>query len=170
MIAAGFDHKSQSIEGLADFETDQGQNNVFVHKVDDKSTVDRNFYHGWNHFNGDMLCYSPKFPYKGEGTDFYPFYYEQFLRQDKLQGRSAKNARIQYWTPNKSIFEFDYANEVALDECKKRDIDVHFGWELLSFHENFHNQKIATFRNVDTGETIEKDFMTACVNPTSQPQ
>jgi hypothetical protein len=27
-----------------------------------------------------MICYSPKFPYKGEGTDFYALYYEHFMR------------------------------------------------------------------------------------------
>jgi hypothetical protein len=57
---------------------------VFTHKIDNKFTVDRNFYHGWNHTNGDMLLYSPKFPYKGEGSDFYAFYYEQFLRESIL--------------------------------------------------------------------------------------
>ena len=30
-------------------------------------------------------------------------------------------------------------------------------------------QKIAIFRNVDTGETIEKDFFSAVINPPSLP-
>jgi len=60
------------------------------------------------------LCYSPNLPYKGEGSDFYPLYYEHFLRQDYLQGKAAKNARILFATPRKQIYEFDYANEVAL--------------------------------------------------------
>lgn len=74
-----------------------------------------------------MLCYSPKHPYKGEGNDFYALYYEHFMRQDKIIERSAKSARIQYWTPNKEIFKYKYANEVVLDECHKRGIDVYFG-------------------------------------------
>jgi len=35
---------------------------------------------------------------------------------------------------------------------------------------NQHGQKIATFRNVDTGATIEKDFFSAVINPPSRPQ
>ena len=62
--------------------------------IRDKLRVDRNYYHGWNHNNGDMIVYSPAGPYKGEGSDFYALYYESFLRQDKLHGRSAANARI----------------------------------------------------------------------------
>lgn len=150
-------------------ETGRGENKVFVHAIDTKERVDRNYYHGWNHTNGDMICYSPKFPYKGEGTDFYAPYYEHFLRQDQLQGRAAKNARIQYWTPNKEIYKFGYANEVALEECKKRGIEVFFGWEMLSVKTTDQGQKIATFRCVDTGKTIEKDFFSACINPPSRP-
>ena len=106
-------------------------NNVFTHILDHKTTVSRNFLHGWNNTHGDLICYSPKFPYKGEGTDFYALYYEHFMRQDKLHGRATNNARIQYWTPNKEIYRFPYANEVALEECHKRGIDVMFGWEML---------------------------------------
>ena len=72
-------------------------------------------------------------------------------------------------TPRKQIFEFDYANEVALQECEKRQIDVLFGHELISVQENYTGAKIATFRNVDTGETFEKDFFTGCINPPSKP-
>ena len=169
VVNTGFDHKSEYIEGLPEFEKDRGENATFVHAVDTKHRVDRNFYHGWMHTNGDMICYAPKFPYKGEGTDFYPLYYEHFLRQDMLQGRAAKNARIQYWTPNKEIFKFPYANEIALEECHKRGIDVYFGWEMISVKYNEHNQKIATFKNVDTGETVEKDFFSANINPPSKP-
>jgi hypothetical protein len=32
-----------------------------------------------------------------------------------------------------------------------------------------HGQKIAVFRNVDSGETIEKDFMSGVINPPSKP-
>jgi len=48
--------------------------------LDNKMTTDRNYYHGWSHNHGDMLCYSPKAPYKGEGTDFYALIYEDFMR------------------------------------------------------------------------------------------
>ena len=140
-----------------------------MHAIDHKARLDRNYYHGWNHPNGDMICYSPKFPYKGEGTDFYALYYEQYLRQDQIQGRAAKNARIQYWTPNKEIMKFPYANEVVLDECHKRGIEVHFGQELIKVRTDEHGVKIATFKNVDTGETIEKDFFSANINPPSRP-
>ena len=80
VIAMGFNQSSSFIEGLKDFEPGRGENNVFVHGIDNKERVDRNFYHGYTHTNGDMICYSPKFPYKGEGCDFYPLYYEHFLR------------------------------------------------------------------------------------------
>jgi len=169
VVAPGFDHSSENIEGLPDLEATPEEENVFVHAIDSKERVSRNYYHGWNHPNGDMICYSPKFPYKGEGNDFYALYYESFLRQDKLQGRAAANARIQYWTPNKEIFKFPYANEVALDECHKRGVDVMFGWEMLKVHMNAHGEKIATFKNVDTAEIIEKPFFHANINPTSKP-
>ena len=64
-----------------------------------------------------MLVYSPKLPYKGEGSDFYALYYEHYIRHDKLLGRASANSKIQFWTPNKVIYKFPYANEVALDEC-----------------------------------------------------
>ena len=81
VLCPGFDQSSEHIEGLKELDLDP-MSNVFVHGVDTKERVDRNYYHGWNHTNGDMICYSPKFPYKGEGCDFYPLYYESFLRQD----------------------------------------------------------------------------------------
>lgn len=40
---------------------------------------------------------------------------------------------------------------------------------MLSVKTNQYGEKIATFRNVDTGETIEKDFFTAIINPPSKP-
>jgi len=83
--------------------------------------------------------------------------------------RASANAKVQYWTPNKFIYSFPYANEVALDECAKRGIDVMFGWEMLEVKFNEINQKIAVFRNVDTGEVIEKDFASAAINPASKP-
>jgi len=86
-----------------------------------------------------------------------------------LQGRSARNAKIQFWTPNKEIFKFPYANEVALEECRKRGIDVYFGWEMTSVRTNEHGQKIATFKCTETGQTIEKDFFSAVINPPSKP-
>lgn len=91
------------------------------------------------------------------------------MRQDMLQGRTARGAKLQYWTPNKEIYQFPYANEVALEECRKRGIELYFGWEMLSVRNNEYGQKIATFRNVDSGEVIEKDFFTACINPPSKP-
>ena len=169
VLAPGLDHRNDLIEGLPELEKTPEEENVFVHMMDTKERVERNYYHGWHHPHGDMICYSPKAPYKGEGTDFWALYYESFLRQDKLHGRASANARIQYWTPNKEIYRFPYANEVALDECDKRGIDVMFGWEMVKVHKNEINQKIATFRNVDTGEVIEKDFSHANINPTSQP-
>ena len=77
---------------------------VFAHVLDTKKRATEhagNVYQGWSHRGGDMICYSPQFPYKGEGSDFYAAYYESFLRQDKLHGISAAGATIQYWTPNK---------------------------------------------------------------------
>lgn len=58
------------------------KDNMFVHMMDTKERTHRNYLHGWNHTHGDMICYSPKHPYKGEGKDFYALYYESFLRQD----------------------------------------------------------------------------------------
>lgn len=106
-------------------------------------------------------------PYKGEGTDFYSLYYESVMRQDKLIGGAAAGARVQYWTPNKCIYAFPYANEVALEECAKRGVEVHFGWEMMSIREDAAS-KVAVFKNVDSGETIEKDFVGANVNPPSR--
>lgn len=60
------------------------KDNMFVHMMDTKERTHRNYLHGWNHTHGDMICYSPKAPYKGEGMDFYALYYESFLRQDQL--------------------------------------------------------------------------------------
>lgn len=114
-----------------------------------------------------MICYSPKGPYKGEGNDFYALYFESFMRQDRLQGRVSNNAKIQYWKPNKEIYRFPYANEVALDECHKRGIEVMFGWEMLKVHTNSIGEKIATFKNVDSGEILEKPFFSANINPPS---
>jgi len=33
---------------------------------------------------------------------------------------------------------FPYANEVVLDECHKRGIEVHFGWEMMQVKRNEH--------------------------------
>lgn len=82
---------------------------------------------------------------------------------------AAYNSRVQYWTPNKEIFQFPYANEVALDMCHKRGVEVMFGWELTKVHEENHGRKVGTFKNVDTGATIEKDFTTMSINPPSKP-
>ena len=116
-----------------------------------------------------MICYAPQFPYKGEGTDFYAFYYEHIMRFDKLQEITAKSARIQYWTPNKEIFKFPYANEFVLEECARRHIDVQFGQELVKVHTLDNGVKVATFKNVDTGAITEKDFSSLIANPPSKP-
>lgn len=94
VLAPGLDHRSDSIEGLPELEATHESENVFVHMIDNKERVLRNYHHGWSHTAGDMICYSPKAPYKGEGSDFYALYYESFMRQDRLQGRSAANAKI----------------------------------------------------------------------------
>lgn len=166
VLAPGLEHKVDGIKGLEEMQDSPESENVFVHMLDNKARVERNFWNGWHHPHGDMICYSPKAPYKGEGTDFYAFYYEHFMRQDKLQYRSAANARIQYWTPNKEIMQFPYANEVVLDECHKRGIDVMLGWEMTEVKYVGAN-KVAVFRNVDSGETVEKDFAHANINPPS---
>lgn len=70
-------------------------------------------------------------PWKDDGLNFILFYYEHLLRQELLLERASRGTTVQYWTPNKTIFDFDYANEVTLDECRKRNIEVNFGWELL---------------------------------------
>ena len=88
VLAPGFDHRNDLIEGLPEMEKTPESENVFVHMLDNKDRVIRNAYHGWNHAHGNMICYSPKAPYKGEGSDFWALYYESFLRQDELQGRS----------------------------------------------------------------------------------
>jgi hypothetical protein len=56
-----------------------------------------------------------------------------------------------------------------LDECKKRNIDVNFGWELLAVRETYDGEKLAKFRNVRSGEEIEKSFFTGVFNPQSTP-
>jgi hypothetical protein len=42
-----------------------------------------------------------------------------------------------------------------------------FGWEMLKVGRNQYNEKIATFRNVDTGAILEKPFTHANINPPS---
>lgn len=142
---------------------------MWVHAIDNKETVDRNYYHGWNHTNGDFICYHPEAPYKGEGTDFYEFYYEHLLRLDNYQGRAANNAKIQVWTPNEKLFNFPYANEVVEDECHKRGIEVFYGWEMIEMKTSNIGEKIAVFKNKKTGETIEKDFHACSLTRPSKP-
>lgn len=169
VFAPGLDHSMDYIPGLAELEAEPDHENTFVHMIDTVERANRNWFNGWNNFMGDLMCYSPAFPYKGEGSDFYACYYEHFLRTDKLQGRATPGSRVQYWTPNKKIYQFDYANEVALDECHKRGIEVMLGWEMTKVYRNAQGQKIAVMKNVDSGEIIEKDFFTGCINPTSKP-
>lgn len=176
VLAPGFHHSVDNIDGLSELDgMDTGlheEKKVFAHVLDTKQRATEehgNVYQGWSHRSGDMICYSPAFPYKGEGSDFYAPYYESFLRQDKLHGISSAGARIQYWTPNKEIYQFPYANEVALDECHKRGIDLMLGWEMVKLSTDEIGQKIATFKNVDTGEVVDKPFTMANINPTSAP-
>lgn len=165
VLAPGFDHKSENIEGLKEQEDKGETSGVFCHIIDEKARVDRNFWHGWQHFHGDLIVYNPARPYKDEALNFYTFYYEHILRQEKVLGRASNNATVQYWTPNKDIFEFGYANEVTLEECERRGIEVHLGWELIKVHETSIGERVGTFRNVDTGKTIEKDFNQLICNP-----
>lgn len=83
-MAPGFDHKSEYIKGLVDYENGPQETNVYAHAIDSTLRVDKNWYHGWNNSMGDLITYSPKHPYKGEGCDFYSLYYEQFVRQDQF--------------------------------------------------------------------------------------
>lgn len=104
VLATGFDHQVSHIKGLEKFDQGHESENVFVHAIDFKKRAFRNYWHGWRHQAGDFICYSPKFPYKGEGTDFYALYYEHFLRMDKIQMASSAGSRLQFWTPNKEIY------------------------------------------------------------------
>lgn len=169
VLATGFDHRIDDIKGLRYYDTAKESEAVFIHTLDTKNRFFQNFWHGWMHRAGDLICYSPKTPYKGEGTDFYALYYESVMRQDKLQEVTSKGARVQYYTPNKEIFQFPYANEVALDECHKRGIDVCLGWEMIELKTDSAHQKIAVFKNVDTGAVMEKPYFGACINPPSKP-
>ena len=53
-----------------------------------------------------------------------------------------------------------------MEECEKRGVELYLGWELLSVRQDA-NSKVAVFKNVDSGETIEKDFVGATINPPS---
>ncbi|CAI2367828.1 unnamed protein product [Moneuplotes crassus] len=170
VYAPGFDHTVDNLPGLREFEDAGDQTNVFSHIPDKIDRLDRNYYHGFQQYGGDYIVYDPARPYKDEGSNFYAFYYEYILKQDSLHGRAARNARVQYWTPNKSIFDFDYANEVVMDDCHKRGIDVMLGWDLKQVKYNEYGEKIGVFENVDSGETIEKDFMGMSINPPQKPQ
>jgi hypothetical protein len=44
-----------------------------------------------------------------------------------------------------------------------------FGWEMLKVHQTPSGEKFATFKNVDSGELLEKPFGSACINPPSVP-
>lgn len=169
VIAPGLDHRDDMIDGLQDLQELPEEDNCFVHIFDNKYRCSKNYYHGWNHRNGDMLCYSPKAPYKGEGSDFWALYYESFLRQDQIHGLSSQSARITYWTPNKWIYKFPYANEIALEECAKRGIDVNLGWELIKIEKNAAGEKVGTFKHVDTLQIKEHPFTHVNINPNSVP-
>ena len=170
VYAPGFDHTVDNLKGLRAFEDEGDKSNVFSHIPDKIERLNRNYYHGFQQYGGDFIVYNPARPYKDEGSNFYAFYYEYINRQDGYHGRAAKNAKVQYWSPNKSIFEFSYANEVILDECEKRGIDVFLGWDLQEVKYNEYGEKIGVFKNVDSGKTIEKDFSGMAINPPNKPQ
>jgi len=44
-----------------------------------------------------------------------------------------------------------------------------FGWEMVKLSTDEIGQKIATFKNVDTGEVIDKPFTMGNINPKSAP-
>lgn len=169
VLAPGFDSKVDNIPGLKGFDEGPENNNTYAHCIDNFSRAARNFYNGYYSRGGDLVTYSPAYPYKGEGTDFYSLYYESFLRQDKMLEIVPAGSRVVHITPNKTIMPMPYANEVVLDECHKRGIEVMFGWEMTSIQEDEQGNKTMTLRNVDTGEVVEKDYTGACINPTSKP-
>ena len=43
------------------------------------------------------------------------------------------------------------------------------GWEMLKIKIEDNGVKVAIFKNVDTGEVIEKDFFSLVANPPSKP-
>jgi NADH dehydrogenase FAD-containing subunit len=47
ILAPGFDHTMEPIEGLAEMEQGPESDHVFVHLLDAKERVSRNFYSGW---------------------------------------------------------------------------------------------------------------------------
>ena len=169
VLAPGFDTDPDMVPGLKALDEGSEDNNTFVHCINSTGRVTRNFYNGYFAKGGDMINYSPAFPYKGEGTDFYSLYYESFMRQDKLLDIVPQGSKVCYISPNKTIMPFAYANEVCLDECHKRGIEVHLGWELVSVNEDACGNKSMTLRNVDTGETAEKGYSGATINPPSKP-
>lgn len=168
VIAPGFEQEESLIEGLPEMYKGHESENVFVHKTDSLDTCVRNYYHGCHHRSGNLISYSPAGPYKGEGSDFYSFVYEHLNRQDKIVQNSASASRIQFITPREKIFEFDYANEVALDECNKRDIDVIFGQEMIKVGKNDIGQKVATFKDVKSGDVYEHEFNHASITAPSR--
>ena len=165
VIGTGFNHDMDLIPGLREFDEGPENNHTYVHQLL-KKNINRNYYNGYHHRGGSHICYSPATPYKGEGNDFYPLYHESIHRQDKIFNVAARSSKIEYWTPNKEIFKFPYANEVVLDECHKRGIEVNFGWEMTSVRDDAHS-KVAVFKNVDSGEVMEQDFTCANINPPS---
>lgn len=169
VLAPGFDTSVDHIPGLRGFDEGPADNNVFTHCLQSRDRVIRNFYNGYYSRGGDLVCYSPKFPYKGEGTDFYALYYESFLRQDRFLDIVPQGSRVVYVSPNKTLVPFPYANEVIMDECHKRGVELHLGWEMTSIQESETGVKTMTLKNVDTGKTVEKDFSAATINPTSKP-
>lgn len=47
VLAPGFDHTMEPIEGLEELQNGPEEDHVFVHMMDNKHRTERNFYHGW---------------------------------------------------------------------------------------------------------------------------
>ncbi len=59
VLANVFDQKNDIIEGLPELEKTHEKYKAFVHMLDTKERDDRNYYHGWNNSNGNLIWYSP---------------------------------------------------------------------------------------------------------------
>jgi hypothetical protein len=100
VLSPGLDSSVHNIPALSDYDhVLTPTQNVNILAMDSVPRFNKNFYAGWNHNLGDLVCYSPKFPYKGEGRnikrlflvmrffflgcDFYALYFEYLLRQSQ---------------------------------------------------------------------------------------
>ncbi len=135
VIATGLEHGYFGVEGLEELDRKSNENGVTVHLVDSPQRIQNNHWHGFHHPRGDFIVYHPEYPYRGEGFDFYAFYYEHHLRHQQTIGTCSKDARIVVMTPNDRISNFPYADSYIRKECKNRLIDVELNQELLKVAE-----------------------------------